>query len=120
VHVGVVLDAMTSGNLEPLDAQCLRPHYAETLWRWADALELHLAEARRALGANAERIIRAYRLYLAGSAMGFEHGWTSLFQVLASRPDGVVEPPEQASSRLRATQSGYPFNRTYMCELNRS
>jgi cyclopropane-fatty-acyl-phospholipid synthase len=119
VHVGVVLDAMTSGNLEPLDAECLRPHYAETLWRWADALELHLAEARQALGANAERIIRAYRLYLAGSAMGFEQGWTSLFQVLASRPDGVVEPREQATNQLCATQSGYPFNRTYMYEHNR-
>jgi cyclopropane-fatty-acyl-phospholipid synthase len=115
VHVGAMLDAMTRANLEPVDAECLRPHYALTLWHWADALESSLGEARRVLGPNAERTLRAYRLYLAGSAMGFERGWTSLFQVLASRPDGIVEAPEQWPIGLSATQSEYPFNRTYMC-----
>ncbi|MFP3434423.1 class I SAM-dependent methyltransferase, partial [Paraburkholderia sp. SIMBA_061] len=86
VHVSVMMNAMTRGNLEPVDAECLRPHYAKTLWHWADALEAHLDQAREVLGKDAEKIIRAYRLYLAGSAMGFERGWTSLFQILASRP----------------------------------
>jgi len=115
VHVGAMLDAMTRANLEPVDAECLRPHYALTLWHWADALESSLGEARRVLGPDAERILRAYRLYLAGSAMGFERGWTSLFQVLASRPDGIVEAPDQRAPGLFAMQSEYPFNRTYMC-----
>jgi cyclopropane-fatty-acyl-phospholipid synthase len=115
VHVGAMLDAMTRANLEPVDAECLRPHYALTLWHWADALESSLGEARRVLGPDAERTIRAYRLYLAGSAMGFEQGWTSLFQVLAARPDGIVEPHEKPATGLSATQSEYPFNRTYMC-----
>ncbi len=72
--VSKLIDAMTRGNLEPVDAECLRPHYARTLWHWADALEEHLDEARRVLGMDAEKITRAYRLYLAGSAMGFERG----------------------------------------------
>ena len=51
---------------------------------------------------------RAYRLYLAGSAMSFEHGWMSLYQMLASRPSGRVE-----EGPMRGAQSGYPFNRAH-------
>lgn len=114
VHVSVMLETMARGNLEPLDAECLRPHYAQTLWHWVDALEAHEDQARRVLGAEADKVIRAYRLYLAGSAMSFEQGWISLFQILGSRPDGVVERRELKAGPLRATQSGYPFNRSYM------
>jgi len=57
---------------------------------------------------------RAYRLYLAGSAMGFEQGWMSLFQILGSRPDSVVETRESSPAKLRAVQCDYPFNREYM------
>jgi hypothetical protein len=114
VHVGAMMDAMTRGKLETLDAECLRPHYARTLRHWADALEERLGEARRVLGNDADKIVRAYRLYLAGSAMGFEQGWISLFQILASRLDGVVGLGEQSPDGLRATQSGYPFNRGYV------
>ncbi len=114
VHVSVMLETMARGNLEPLDVECLRPHYAQTLWHWADALEAHEGQARQVLGADADRVIRAYRLYLAGSAMSFEQGWISLFQILGSRPDGVVQPREHAAGSLRATQSVYPFNRSYM------
>lgn len=113
VHVSVMMDAMTRGKLEPVDAECLRPHYARTLWHWADALEAHLDDARRILGGDAEKIIRAYRLYLAGSAMGFERGWTSLFQILASRPIDMAERRDQSSDRRE-----YPFNRTYMYPQN--
>ncbi|MFM0672155.1 class I SAM-dependent methyltransferase [Paraburkholderia sediminicola] len=114
VHVSVMMDAMTRGKLEPVDAECLRPHYVRTLWLWADALEAHLDEARRTLGRDAERIIRAYRLYLAGSAMGFERGWTSLFQIPASRPEDRIEPPGHVPGRLGETQDRYPYNRSYM------
>lgn len=114
VHVSVMTDAIAHSNLELLDAECLRPHYAQTLWHWTDALEAHLDEARQVLGAHADKIIRAYRLYLAGSAMGFEQGWMSLFQILGSRPDGIVEQRNPSSNRLHATQSDYPFNRIYM------
>ncbi|SAK51791.1 cyclopropane-fatty-acyl-phospholipid synthase [Caballeronia hypogeia] len=118
VHVSVMMDAMARGNLEPVDAECLRPHYVRTLWLWVDALEAHLEEARRTLGKDAERIIRAYRLYLAGSAMGFERGWTSLFQILVSRADDSLEPPAQLSFGADTTQDRYPFNRAYMYARN--
>ena len=38
-----------------------------------------------------------------------ERGWTSLHQILATRPDGKLE-----SGKLRGAQSSYPFNREYM------
>ncbi|MHB1691841.1 MAG: hypothetical protein ACYCSR_14550, partial [Thiomonas sp.] len=45
---------------------------------------------------------------------GFEQGWISLFQVLGSHPDGVVEARQEPATTLRAAQSEYPFNRGYM------
>ena len=114
VHVGVMMDTLARGGLEPLDAECLRPHYARTLWCWVDALESRLDEAQRVLGEHADRVLRAYRLYLAGSAMGFEQGWISLFQILGSRPNGVVETRGEDTPRIRAAQSDYPFRRDYM------
>jgi cyclopropane-fatty-acyl-phospholipid synthase len=116
VHVSVMLESLARGALEPLDAECLRPHYAQTLWHWLDALEAREAEAREVLGSGeqAEKTLRAYRLYLAGSAMGFEQGWISLFQILGSRPDGIVEARATSPAKLRATQCAYPFNRGSM------
>ncbi|MFL6686843.1 class I SAM-dependent methyltransferase [Paraburkholderia graminis] len=118
VHVSVMMDAMTRGNLEAVDAECLRPHYARTLWHWADALDAHIDEARRILGEDAEKIIRAYRLYLAGSAMGFERGWTSLFQIVASRPAEPATIHDESAGRLPWTRSDYPFNRAYIYARN--
>jgi len=106
LHVSHVLRVMAESGLEGLDTENLRPHYARTLWGWSDGLESRLDEARAVAG---ERTLRAYRLYLAGSAMAFERGWMALHQTLASRPTGVVE-----GGRLRGAQSDYPFNRDYM------
>jgi cyclopropane-fatty-acyl-phospholipid synthase len=106
VHVSRVLAEMAEARMEVLDVENLRPHYARTLWDWSDALEARLDAARTVLtersdNARAERVVRAYRLYLAGSAMSFEKGWIALHQVLASRP---------------ASDNGsvYPFRRDYM------
>ncbi len=106
LHVSHVLRVMAEAGLEGLDTENLRPHYARTLWCWSDALEAQLDAARTIAG---ERTVRAYRLYLAGSAMAFERGWMALHQTLAARPDGVV-----GSGPLRGAQSQYPFNRDYM------
>lgn len=106
VHVAHVMAAMAEAGLETLDVENLRPHYARTLWAWSDALEARLDDARRLTG---ERVVRAYRLYLAGSAVGFEHGWMSLSQLLASRPDGQI-----GSSPVRGAQSVYPFQRDHV------
>ena len=113
-HIAPVVGEMADAGLEMLDTENLRPHYARTLWAWSDALEARLDEARQVLSADggsarAEKTLRAYRLYLAGSAMSFEQGWIALHQVLASRPSGLVD-----AGRLRGSQSVYPFNRRYM------
>ncbi|CAM5785596.1 class I SAM-dependent methyltransferase [Rhizobacter fulvus] len=106
LHVSKVTETMSEAQLEPLDLENLRPHYARTLWAWSDALEANLAKARQL---TRESVVRAYRLYLAGSAMGFEQGWMALFQMLAARPSGQVD-----QGPMRGAQSQFPFNRAYM------
>jgi len=116
LHVTHVLRETAAAGLEMVDTESLRPHYARTLWAWSDALESQLDTAREVLQRsggrqkeNAERILRAYRLYLAGSAMSFEQGWISLHQMLSTKPDGKVE-----HGVLRGAQSVYPFARDYI------
>ncbi len=114
MHVSAVLNDMADAGLEMVDTENLRPHYARTLWAWSDALEAQLDTALQVLcetlhREQAERSLKAYRLYLAGCAMGFEHGWTALHQMLATHPDGIM-----STGSLRGAQSQYPFHRDYM------
>ena len=114
LHVSQLLRETALAGLEMIDTENLRPHYARTLWAWSDALEARLDAARHTLEkpqdpARAERILRAYRLYLAGSAMSFERGWLALHQMLSARPS-----PGHAIGELPGAQSVYPFNRSYM------
>lgn len=114
LHVSTVLHDLASAGLEMVDTENLRPHYARTLWAWSDALEARLDAARTILTAQAgdeqgARVLRAYRLYLAGSALGFERGWMALHQMLATRPDG-----DPASGDIPGAQSDYPFHREYI------
>jgi cyclopropane-fatty-acyl-phospholipid synthase len=103
LHVSNVLRDMADSGLEALDVESLRPHYARTLWAWSDALESHLS---RALEITGETVVRAYRLYLAGSAMSFERGWITLHQILAARP-GADDGPMRGAHLL-------PFQRSRM------
>jgi cyclopropane-fatty-acyl-phospholipid synthase len=114
LHVSAVLEHLARSGLEMVDTENLRPHYARTLWDWSDALEARLDAARQVLAADggperAEKTLRAYRLYLAGSAMSFEQGWLSLHQMLATRPSGEIR-----NLPIKGAQSVYPFNRDYM------
>ena len=106
LHVSHVLQVMADQGLEGVDTENLRPHYARTLWGWSDGLEAQLDKARGIVG---EKVMRAYRLYLAGSAMSFERGWLALHQMLATRPSGRLD-----EGALRGAQSAYPFNREYI------
>ncbi|NRF66150.1 class I SAM-dependent methyltransferase [Aquincola sp. S2] len=106
LHLSHVLRELSEAGLEALDVENLRPHYARTLWAWSDGLEAQLSHAREI---TSERVVRAYRLYLAGCAMAFEQGWISLHQVLASRPSGAV-----ADGPMRGAQSAYPFQRGHV------
>jgi cyclopropane-fatty-acyl-phospholipid synthase len=105
-HVSNVLHEMSDAALEAVDVENLRPHYARTLWAWSDALEARLSHAREV---TTPTVLRAYRLYLSGSAMAFEQGWISLHQMLATRPCG-----SPSAGPMRGAQSVYPFNREYM------
>lgn len=106
VHVAQVSASLARGGLELLDAENLRPHYARTLWAWADALEAQRARAEAIAG---DAVVRAYRMYLGGCAMAFERGWLSLYQLLGARPDG-----DPGRGAMRGAQSDFPFNRSYM------
>ena len=113
-HISHVLKDMALAGLEMVDTENLRPHYARTLWAWSDGLEARLDEAHAVLASTlepqeADRVLRAYRLYLAGCAMAFEQGWTSLHQILATRPERDLH-----AGCLKGAQSTYPFNRDYM------
>ena len=117
LHVSAVLEHLARAGLEMVDTENLRPHYARTLWDWSDALEAQLDEARQVLAADggperAEKTLRAYRLYLAGSAMSFEQGWLSLHQLLATRRSGDARNAQAA--QVVGAQSVYPFSRDYM------
>jgi cyclopropane-fatty-acyl-phospholipid synthase len=114
MHVGSLLSEMADAGLEMVDTENLRPHYARTLWAWSDALEAKLPEAKEVLAADgdpeqADKTLRAFRLYLAGCAMSFEQGWVSLHQMLATRPAGPLKTAEWPTGPLQ-----YPFRRDYM------
>jgi cyclopropane-fatty-acyl-phospholipid synthase len=106
LHVSRVLEATSESGLEAVDVESLRPHYAKTLWAWSDSLEANVAAAR---SVTSETVVRAYRLYLAGSASAFERAWISLHQMLCARRTG-----DPASGPMRGAQSAFPFNRGYM------
>jgi cyclopropane-fatty-acyl-phospholipid synthase len=106
VHVTRAIEGLARSGLELVDAENLRPHYARTLWAWSDQLESQLDRARTL---TSEATVRAYRLYLAGSAMCFERGWLSLYQLLAARP-GAGTP----TTRSWAARSDYPYTRRHV------
>ena len=108
VHVSRAAEALGRSGLELLDAENLRPHYARTLWAWSANLERQLDRAR---ALTTEATVRAYRLYLAGSAMCFERGWLSHYQLLAARPAPSASP---AAQPVWPALSDYPFTRRHM------
>jgi cyclopropane-fatty-acyl-phospholipid synthase len=109
-HISRVMESMADGGLEALDVENIRPHYARTLWAWSDGLERTLGEASKLLpGEQGARSLRAYRLYLAGCAMAFEHGWLALHQIIGQhlatgRSDELDNPADLA----------YPWRREYI------
>lgn len=97
-HVSKVIEEMAKQKLECLDSECLRPHYAQTLWHWVDRLESQKEEARRIVGEDRFRI---WQIYMAGSAHAFDRGWLSLYQLLAAKP-------------LENGRTAYPLTREHM------
>src|SRR6266496_4303625 len=60
----------------------LREHYAQTLAGWCANLDAHWEEAVAEVGAGTARV---WRLYMAGSRLGFERNHIQLHQVLCVR-----------------------------------
>jgi cyclopropane-fatty-acyl-phospholipid synthase len=86
VPLHLVVAAAERAGFEVRDVESLREHYAETLAAWLARLEHRWAEAVALVGARAAR---AYRLYLASSAVAFRLGRISVFQLLLAKPSGV-------------------------------
>jgi cyclopropane-fatty-acyl-phospholipid synthase len=81
--IGEVVAAAERAGFEVRDLESLREHYDRTLVLWLSRLEARWDEAVALVGA---RRARAYRLYLAGSAVSFRLGRVSVFQLLLARP----------------------------------
>jgi cyclopropane-fatty-acyl-phospholipid synthase len=83
-EVGTVVSAMQRSGFEARHLESLREHYALTLRAWVANLESQWDRATARAGTTRARI---WRLYLAGSALGFEDGRIGIDQVLAVRAD---------------------------------
>jgi cyclopropane-fatty-acyl-phospholipid synthase len=83
-EIGAVVSAIQAASFEVRHTETLREHYALTLRAWVQNLEANWDEAVAHVGAARARI---WRLYMAGSALGFEAGRLQLHQVLAVRPE---------------------------------
>jgi cyclopropane-fatty-acyl-phospholipid synthase len=74
--VGLIHDT----GFEVRHVENLREHYAKTLTGWCANLDDHWTEAVKEVG---EGTARVWRLYMAGSRLGFERNQIELHQVLA-------------------------------------
>ncbi|MGD9703046.1 MAG: class I SAM-dependent methyltransferase [Acidimicrobiia bacterium] len=98
LDVGTTVLAMERAGFEVRDLESLREHYALTLRCWVANLE---AEWDRAVELAGEARARIWRLYMAGSAVGFEDGGLNVHQVL-----GVV-PDETGTTAMPLTRDGW-------------
>ena len=89
--VGTIVSALQDAGLEVRHAENLREHYARTTGAWSANLDAHWAEAVDEVGEGRARV---WKLYLAGSRLGFEQRRIELHQVLATRTiDGSAGVP---------------------------
>jgi cyclopropane-fatty-acyl-phospholipid synthase len=83
LHVSRVILALEQAGIVPEHVEGLAADYAETLSHWIERLDANRAQAE--LLAGPERV-RVWRLYLRAARNGFRTGFTSIFQVLGTRP----------------------------------
>ncbi|HEY7488170.1 MAG TPA: class I SAM-dependent methyltransferase [Streptosporangiaceae bacterium] len=76
---GHIISQMHDAGFEVRHEENLREHYARTLAGWCANLDRHWDEAVAEVG---EGIARVWRLYMAGSRLGFDRNWIQLHQVL--------------------------------------
>jgi cyclopropane-fatty-acyl-phospholipid synthase len=102
--VGTIVSAIQDAGLEVRHEENLREHYARTCAAWSANLDAHWDEAVAEVGEGRARV---WRLYLAGSSLGFNQRRIELHQVLAVKTvDGEAGMPLRPDfSRRRAPLS---------------
>jgi cyclopropane-fatty-acyl-phospholipid synthase len=98
LDVADVCAAMELAGFEVRDVESLREHYARTLREWVRNLEASWDRAVEIVGDGRARV---WRLYMAGSAVGFDDGGVNLHQVL-----GVLPHPD-GTSAMPSTRDGW-------------
>jgi cyclopropane-fatty-acyl-phospholipid synthase len=89
---GYLMSLMHDTGFEVRHEENLREHYAKTLEAWCANLDEHWDEAVAEVG---EGTARVWRLYMAGSRLGFERNQIQLHQILGVKPgeDGTSGMP---------------------------
>ncbi|MFD3521448.1 class I SAM-dependent methyltransferase [Streptomyces sp. NPDC058653] len=95
--LGRTVGTLEEAGFEARDVESLREHYALTLRQWVRNLERHWTEAVRLTSPGRARV---WRLYMAASALSFEHNRIGVNQILAVKPgeSGVSGLPLRARS----------------------
>ena len=89
--IGTMVSLFQAHGLEVRHLESLREHYALTLRHWVDNLVKRFDEAVEEVG---EQRARVWRLYMAGSAVNFEHHHLEIHQVLTVKPENGRAPIE--------------------------
>ncbi|MDQ6839443.1 MAG: class I SAM-dependent methyltransferase [Actinomycetota bacterium] len=97
--VGTIVTALQDVGLEVRHDENLREHYAKTTGAWSANLDAHWSQAVAEVGEGRARV---WKLYLAGSRLGFEQRRIELHQVLATRTcDGRAGMPLRPDFSVR-------------------
>ena len=93
---GHLVSKMHDAGFEVRHEENLREHYAKTLTGWCRNLDDHWDEAVAEVG---EGTARVWRLYMAGSRLGFAVNWIQLHQILGVKlhEDGRSDMPLRPS-----------------------
>ena len=107
---GYLVSLMHDSGFEVRHEENLREHYALTLAGWCANLDAHWKEAVAEVGQGTARV---WRLYMAGSRLGFERNQIQLHQVLCVRlaadgASGMPLRPDWEAAAQPATASAAP------------
>lgn len=104
VPVSLSARVAEESGFEVRDVESLREHYALTLRRWVQRLESKHDEALQHVD---EVTYRVWRLFMSGSAAGFDSGRTNVYQTL------LVKPGADGTSGLPLTRGDWYRGRLF-------
>jgi len=102
---GHLISLMHDTGFEVRQEETLREHYSRTLAAWCANLDAHWDEAVKEVGQGTARV---WRLYMAGSRLGFDRNHIELHQVLGVRlaADGTSGMPLRPDWELPRVLAG--------------